>query len=255
MLGALGAFEETRVNAGILVDLHRAFGAVGRRDEPQPAALLLGAEALLLIRRLDAADVGLDPDLQEVGHAGLFVVELAVAHAASRAHPLHVAGHDGRAVAHRIPVPERALEDIAQDFHVAVAVGAEARAGLHAVLVDHAQGAVAHVPRIVVVGEGKAVIRVEPAVVGVAALAGAAQLDHDAGCDCCEASSWCTLAMSSALACVITCSSALPGSAPGCWNRITFSRNTMSVGIERMPKLPASSCCSSVLTFANTTSG
>src|SRR6185503_10389742 len=61
--------------------------------------------------------------------------------------------------------------------------------------------------------------------------------------------------MSSAFACEMTCSSALPGSAPACWNRITFSRNTISVGMERMPKEPASSCCSSVFTLANTTSG
>src|SRR5258705_1257123 len=61
--------------------------------------------------------------------------------------------------------------------------------------------------------------------------------------------------MSSDLACVSTCSSAWPGSAPACWNRTTFSRNTISVGIERMLNAPASSCCSSELTFANTTSG
>ena len=61
--------------------------------------------------------------------------------------------------------------------------------------------------------------------------------------------------MSSDLACVITCSSAWPGSAPACWNRITFSRNTISVGIERMLNAPASSCCSSEFTLANTTSG
>ena len=35
---------------------------------------------------------------------------------------------------------------------------------------------------------------------------------------------------------------ALPGNAPACWNRITFSRNTISVGIERMPNAPARSC-------------
>src|SRR5712672_3187666 len=36
---------------------------------------------------------------------------------------------------------------------------------------------------------------------------------------------------------------------------MTLSRNTIRVGIERMPKEPASSCCSSVLIFAKTTSG
>src|SRR5882724_13182190 len=36
---------------------------------------------------------------------------------------------------------------------------------------------------------------------------------------------------------------------------MTLSRNTISVGIERIPKAPANSCCSSVFTLANTTSG
>src|SRR3989442_1137867 len=61
--------------------------------------------------------------------------------------------------------------------------------------------------------------------------------------------------MSSDLACVITRSSAVPGSAPACWNRMTLSRNTIRVGIERIPKAPANSCSSSVFTLANTTSG
>src|SRR6266851_8467912 len=36
---------------------------------------------------------------------------------------------------------------------------------------------------------------------------------------------------------------------------MTLSRNTISVGIERIPKALANSCCSSVFTLANTTSG
>src|SRR5207247_11303592 len=36
---------------------------------------------------------------------------------------------------------------------------------------------------------------------------------------------------------------------------MTLSRNTIRVGIERIPKAPASSCSSSVFTLANTTSG
>src|SRR5438046_3843432 len=36
---------------------------------------------------------------------------------------------------------------------------------------------------------------------------------------------------------------------------MTLSRNTIRVGIERIPKAPANSCSSSVFTLANTTSG
>ena len=52
-------------------------------------------------------------------------------------------------------------------------------ARLHAVLVDHAQRAETHVRRIVVVGEREAVERVEPAVLRVAALTGAADFHDD----------------------------------------------------------------------------
>src|SRR6185503_19003261 len=102
------------------------------------------------------------------------------AHAAAGAHALHVARDDGRAVAHRILVAERALEHVADDLHVTVAVRAEARARLHAILVDDAQRTEPHVLRVVVIREGEAVVRVEPAVVGVAALATAPELFHPA---------------------------------------------------------------------------
>ena len=77
-----------------------------------------------------------------------------------------------------LSVRELPFEHVADDLHVAVAVRAEAHARLHAVLVDDAQRAEAHVRGIVVVGEAEAVERVEPAVVGVAALGRPAQRDH-----------------------------------------------------------------------------
>src|SRR5688572_21226978 len=258
MRGAFRALEQAGVKAHVLMHAYRAAGPVGRCDEAQAPALFTGGEVPLLVGGRDAGGAGLDPDLQEMRDAGPVLVEFAMAHAAAGAHALHVAGHDGGAVPHGVLVAERALEHVAEDLHVAVAVRAEARARPHAVFVDHAQRAVADVARIVVVGEREAVVGLEPAVPGVAALVAGPQFghaDYALGLACCAAISWCTLAMSTDLACAITCSRALPGSAPACWNRITLSRNTISVGIERMPKAPASSCCSSVLILANTTSG
>jgi hypothetical protein len=66
------------------------------------------------------------------------------------------------------------LEHVAEDLHVAVRVRREALAAAHAVLVDHAQRAEAHVLVVVVVGEAERVPAVEPAVVGATALVGAA---------------------------------------------------------------------------------
>ena len=63
-----------------------------------------------------------------------------------------------------------AAQHIADDFHVTMAVRAKARARRNAVFVDDAQIAPAHELGVVVVGERKAVKRLEPAVIGVASV-------------------------------------------------------------------------------------
>ena len=81
---------------------------------------------------------------------------------------LYFAVLDARAGPHELDLPgritprrpavlvlERALENVGQDLHVAVSVRAEALAGLDPVVVQHAQGAEAHVVGIVVVAERK----------------------------------------------------------------------------------------------------
>ena len=102
--------------------------------------------------------LGLDPDLQEVHRLGGGGIEFAVHHAGARAHALHVAGPDARAVADRVLVRELPREHVADDLHVAMTVGAEARARPHTVLVDHAQRAELDVLGIEVIGERKAVL-------------------------------------------------------------------------------------------------
>src|SRR5438034_7053725 len=61
--------------------------------------------------------------------------------------------------------------------------------------------------------------------------------------------------MSSEAAAPRTCSSALAASAPACEDTMMLSRKIISVGIERIRKCSASSCCSSVFTLANRMSG
>jgi hypothetical protein len=102
---------------------------------------------------------------------GRCVVELAVAHAAARAHALHVARRDPDDIAQRVLVRQLALQHIADDLHVAVPMGAEAGPRRDAVLIDDAQVAPAHVGRVVVAGEREAVVGLQPAVVGEAASA------------------------------------------------------------------------------------
>jgi hypothetical protein len=59
-----------------------------------------------------------------------------------------------------------------------VAVRAEALSGLDPVIVQHAQGAEAHVVGIMVIAEGERVPAVEPSPLGVPPLLGAPNLDH-----------------------------------------------------------------------------
>ena len=108
----------------------------------------------------------------------LGVIELAVHDAAAGAHALHVAGRYRGTVADAVFVANRATHDVADDLHVAVTVHAKAGTGLDAVFVDHAQISKAHVRRVVVAGKRKRVVRLEPAVVGPAALSAKSQGQH-----------------------------------------------------------------------------
>src|SRR6185312_2540660 len=93
-------------------------------------------------------------------------------------HALHLARTDRGAVAETVFVFERAVEDVADDLHVAVTVGAEALPRRHAVLVDHAQAAEAHMPAVPVAAEREGVAAVEPAQFGPAAFVVTANGDH-----------------------------------------------------------------------------
>ena len=90
-------------------------------------------------------------------------------HAGTGGHVLKFARADDAAVAHRILVLDRAAQDVADDFHVAMRMRAEAHAGHHEVVVDDAQAAVTHPLRVIIIREAEGVITVQPAVIGVAA--------------------------------------------------------------------------------------
>mmetsp|Transcript_1065 Transcript_1065/g.2840 ORF Transcript_1065/g.2840 Transcript_1065/m.2840 type:complete len:213 (-) Transcript_1065:201-839(-) len=184
------AIEQARVEPGIRMDRDRPAGSVAGRHQAQLAALGGGVEMLLLIARRDAAQggVGLDPDLQEMRGPVLGVIELAVLNAGAGAHALHITGADdaavGRAllaVAHAVLVRQFTVEHIADDLHVAVAMGAEAGTRGDPVFIDHAQRAEAHAGRVVVVGKREAVEGFQPAVIGIAAVAGPDQLRGHVG--------------------------------------------------------------------------
>ena len=107
------------------------------------------------------------------------MVELAVLHTGTGAHALHVTRRDALDVAHAVLVRQLAAEHVADDFHVAVAMGAKTPARSNPVFIDHTQIAKPHVCRVVVAGKRKRVKRLEPAVIGIAAFGGTALGDHE----------------------------------------------------------------------------
>src|SRR5262249_39614261 len=118
------------------------------------------------------------PYLVEVHRFGLGVIELAVANAGAGAHLLHLARLDHGTGSHAVFVFEGALEHVGDDFHVAVRMRWKPVARLDAIFVDHAQAAEPHEARIVIVAERKCVVRIEPAIVDMAALSGRSYLNH-----------------------------------------------------------------------------
>jgi len=109
---------------------------------------------------------GTASQMQKVRFAALMVIKLGMHHAGARAHALHFTGNNAGSVAHRVFVRQRALQHIAHDFHIAVAVLAKARAGSNAVLVDGVQRPELRVLGIVVFGKRKAVRALQSAGVG-----------------------------------------------------------------------------------------
>src|SRR5215475_14110781 len=73
---------------------------------------------------------------------------------------------------------QRTFQHVGDDLHVAMRMGWKPITGLHPVFIDHPQAAEAHKPPIIVITERECVIRVEPAVVGMAPLRGPSYLNH-----------------------------------------------------------------------------
>jgi len=77
-------------------------------------------------------------------------------------------------------VRKTAFEHIGNDFHVAMGVRSESATALHAIFIDHQQTPKADVGRVVVVGKGERMERVNPAVVRMTSVCGATNREHGA---------------------------------------------------------------------------
>src|ERR1700694_4847917 len=106
-----------------------AIAPVGGAHEAQLAALVDIGKSFLLVTRRDTFAVGYNPNLQEMHRLGLRVVELTVTDPETGRHDLPFPRSDHRSGADAVLVLERTFEDVGDDLHVLVPVGAEALAG------------------------------------------------------------------------------------------------------------------------------
>ena len=81
-----------------------------------------------------------------------------MADASARAHALPVARADHRSGAEAILVLQRSLENIGDDFHVAMGMRGKTVARQHPVFIDDPQGPESHVLRVVIIREESCVL-------------------------------------------------------------------------------------------------
>ena len=85
----------------------------------------------------------------------------------SRRHRLDFIGSENVSLAHAVAMEKVAVEHVGDDLHVAMCMRAETLSRLDAIVVDHPQGTKSHVFGIVVVGEGKREVGVQPSPIGM----------------------------------------------------------------------------------------
>ena len=73
---------------------------------------------------------------------------------------------------------QRALDDVSDDFHVAMRMASKTLAARNEILIDHAQSAESHVLLVEVSPKGEGVVRIQPAMIGVAAVCRFANGEH-----------------------------------------------------------------------------
>jgi len=166
----LSGFETEAIDVRTLMNCRRAIAAVRRNDEHLRDVGMLGFRQPFRVSRRKAALAGLNPDLQKMQPMGAAGIELAMRHAAARAHELNLPRLEHTAIAQAVLVLQRTFQHIAKDFHIAMRMRAKALSGCNAVVIDDAQRPKTHLRWIVVVAEGKGVMGVQPAVVRAAAL-------------------------------------------------------------------------------------
>src|SRR6202158_5670229 len=138
---SLPVLELRHRQRSILMNRHRFFAPFAAGDRDQRTARLADVDLTLLISGSYPARRRHDPDLQKMHRLRLRMVELAMRDSRARAHPLHFADSDDRAGPETVLMLERTVENVGDNFHVAMPMSRESRAGANSILVDYTQRA------------------------------------------------------------------------------------------------------------------
>jgi len=179
MMGDLRAVgNNAGVKRGILMNGEAIVTAIVRGNAAERVMLLLIVEGALFIAWFESGPRGVHPNLEQMDRLRKGI-EFAMDDSCTGGHALHVSGANDAGVAHGVLMFDRAGEDIGEDLHIAVWVHSESLAARNSILIDNAKGMKLSVRGIVVIGEGKRVVRFEPAMIEMAALVGWTFGEHD----------------------------------------------------------------------------
>src|SRR6476646_4895887 len=178
MLNTLAVEETRQINPRILLHTERAIRAVRRSNQPQPIPPLILRKSLLLVARHESAPRGQQPNLIQMNRLAFGRIEFAVHDPRPGRHPLKLARRQHLPVSHRVLVLKRSLQDVGHNLHVPMTVHAKPLTRRNPVLIHHPQRSKSHVSRIDVIRKRKRVIRIQPPVIKMPALAGFSYLQH-----------------------------------------------------------------------------
>src|SRR4029453_15420863 len=106
-------------------------------------------------------------------------IGFAMGDARARTHALRIAAANNRSGTHAVAMFQGPLQNVGDNFHVAMSMRGKAVASLNKVFIDYAKRTEARVLWVIKPAEGKTVISIEPAEIEMAALFSFANCDHE----------------------------------------------------------------------------
>src|SRR5215510_9681860 len=161
-LHAVARAQTRDIKRRVLMNLHCARRALPGSDGQQPAGALLGRKLLLLVRGRQPGAIRQYPHLEQLNRRVFRKVEFGMRDARARRHPLHFAGANQPGATGAVFVPQRALQYVGHDLHLAMRMRRESPLARDRVMIEDTQRPESHVVRVVVTVETEQPVRRQP---------------------------------------------------------------------------------------------